>query len=185
MDDSFSFVTTVPLDRRVGPRPTKATILLAGLLIGVWTFASWVAASERESFARADRRTEATRDLPPDESVVASTPIADGGARDAVRAAVEAARWVLGHDGSLRLADPAALSALRQAYLFVDGASTTPSVVSIATGGGSWAAAVRGWSGECHWARLSADGALTTGTGSDCSGSAALHAVGRGPRATS
>lgn len=183
MDDSFSFVTTVPLERRLGPRPTKATIVLAGLLIGVWGFASWVAASERESFARAERRAHATRELPP-ESVVTSVPIVDDEAREAVATAVATARWVLGRDGSLRRANPAALSALRPEYLYVDGSSTTPSVVSIAIGRGSWAAAVLGWSGSCHWARLDADGGLASGTSSSvCTGTAALDAIGAGPRA--
>jgi len=183
MDDAFSFVTTMPVPRRIGPRPTKAAIALAVTLATVWAFASWVAASERQSVARAERRAQASRELPA-EPIVTSVPIADGGAREAVAAAVATARSVLDHDGSLRDADPAALSSLRPDYLFVDGASTTPSIVSIAIDGGSWAAAVRGWSGECYWARLDADGRIATGTGSSCSGSAALYAVGLGPRST-
>jgi hypothetical protein len=183
MDDSFSFRTTVPIRRRPDPLVVKAAIALGVVALLVGIFASWVAASERRSFARGDRRdgiaSEVTVDDVGDVPATIATPT-DGDAQQALDVAAAAARSVFGADGSFLGAGPARLSAVRPEYVFVDGPSTMPRIVSVAAEKGVWAAAVRGTDGSCVWTRVAADGSTVGGTASECTGWTALRAIANG-----
>jgi hypothetical protein len=61
MDDSFSFRTSLPLRRQFDPVVVKAAVSGILVVLGIGLFANWVIRSERESFARADRRVTASR----------------------------------------------------------------------------------------------------------------------------
>ena len=200
MDDSFAFHTTVPIRRRPDPLLVKAAIALGVVALLVGIFGSWVASSERRSFARADRHggltSEVTVDDVGDEGIVGTvgevgdvaatlaTPT-DGDAQEALDVAAAAARAIYGSDASFLAAGPAQLSAVRPEYVFVDGPSTMPRIVSVAAEKDLWAAAVAGADGSCVWTRIGADGSTVTGTATECTGSTALRAIPNGgPRTT-
>ena len=73
-------------------------------------------------------------------------------------------------------ARPAALAAHDQGLLYVDGPSTAPSIVSVYNGAAGWAAAVHGAGDTCFWVAVSPEGLTRYGTGSACTGMAALAA---------
>lgn len=173
MDDSFAFKTTVPLRSRLDPGVAKAAVFGTVLVLAVGLFARGVVVSERDSFSRAVRRempTDATAG-PVGSRTSAST---DAKAEEAVGVALSAAKLAFSEHGSFLGATPARLSALQPDYIFVDGPSTTPEIVSVAATADSWAAAVQGFSGTCVWVRAATSGDVTRGIGSDCTGAAAL-----------
>ncbi len=173
MDDSFSFRATVPLRRRFDPLRMKAAVFGTLVALGVGLFANWVVGSERESFSRAARHVTPTE--------VEATPI-DGRSELATTAeaekaadiALDAARAAFVEHGSFLDAGPAQLSALQPGYTFVDGPSTAPTIVSIASTEDTWAAAVRGAGGICQWIRATSAGNVSQGAGFECTGVAAL-----------
>lgn len=73
-------------------------------------------------------------------------------------------------------ARPAALAAHDQGLLYVDGPSTAPSIVSVYNGAAGWAAAVQGAGDTCFWVAVTPEGLTRYGTGSVCTGMAALAA---------
>jgi hypothetical protein len=175
MDDSFSFRATVPLRRQFDPRVVKAAVFGSLVVLGIGLFASWVISSERESFSRAGRsampsEVEAghTDGLPP------SPETTDAEADEAIGIALRAARAAFLEHRSFLDAGPAQLSALQPGYTFVDGPSTTSRIVSVASTADTWAAAVQGQGGMCHWIRVTSAGDVTHGTGLECTGTAAL-----------
>jgi len=72
--------------------------------------------------------------------------------------------------------DLATLSAYDPGLLFTSGPSKDPMTVSYAVNAGSFAAAVRSESGTCWWARIGANSVTTYGSGTTCTGSAAMAA---------
>lgn len=193
MDDSFAFRTTVPIRRRPDPLVVKAAIALGVVALLVGLFAAWVAASERRSFARADRpglvAPEVTlsevETTPAEPTPVETTTPTDGDASRALQVAAAAARSAFAQDGTFLGAGPAQLSRVRREYIFVDGPSTMPRIVSVAAEGDLWAAAVMATDGTCVWMRVAADGSTVTGTASECIGRTALRAVPNGGRSSS
>jgi hypothetical protein len=73
--------------------------------------------------------------------------------------------------------DLATLSAFDPGLHFTPDASKDPSTVSYAVSGSEFGAAVRSESGTCWWVRIDAGGVTTYGSGSDCTGSAAMAAA--------
>lgn len=71
---------------------------------------------------------------------------------------------------------PDQLALLDPTLTYTDAPSTSVDVVSVASGTASWAAAVMGPSGTCYWVRLGAMAVPSYGTGSVCTGSAAMAA---------
>jgi hypothetical protein len=96
-------------------------------------------------------------------------------AQQAATAALDAARQIAA-GGSIADAAPNALTAITPSVLFVDGPSTGPSVASVYAGAAGWAAAVHGAHSTCYWVAVAADGRTRYGTGSVCTGMAALAA---------
>jgi hypothetical protein len=174
MDDAFAYRTTVPFRRRVDRRRVKLGVVLAVVTVGIGVFAQWVVASERASFARADeRRVGAEVTVRPVSPSIAPE-ATDADAREAVRVALLAARAARAEGGSFLDAGPAQLADLQPGYLFVDGPSTMPRVVSVASTDGSWAAAIKGRT--CLWVRISGAGEVERGTSTVCTGASALTA---------
>ena len=68
------------------------------------------------------------------------------------------------------------MSQAERTLLYVDGPSTAPSVVSVYAGTAGWAAAVRGGDHRCYWVALTPEGRTRYGTGTPCTGTAALGA---------
>ncbi len=71
---------------------------------------------------------------------------------------------------------PDQLSLLDPTLTYTTGPSTSGTVVSVASSQAAWAAAVLGPSGTCYWVKLSAMGLPAYGTGSACTGAAAMAA---------
>ena len=184
MDDSFAFRTTVPLRRQFDPRMVRATVFGVLVVLGIGLFTHWVIASERESFSRARPRIASSAD--PAEARVAGVddaadaPATDAEAEEATRVALAAARATFVERGTFLHAGTAELNAIEPGYIFVDGPSTIPRVVSVAAGRDLWAAAVLGPSGICHWIRADAEGTVVAGTSLECTGGYALHAPAAG-----
>jgi hypothetical protein len=174
MDDSFSFRSTVPLRRQFDPLVVKAAVFGTLVVLGIGLFANWVMRSERESFSRAHRGPTPSdvETEPLDGSAHVAT--IDGEAEKASRIALDAARAAFLEHRSFLDAGPAQLSALQPGYTFVDGPSTTSRIVSVASTVDTWAAAIQGPDGMCHWIRATSAGDITRGIGSECTGTAAL-----------
>lgn len=177
MDDSFSFRSTVPLRRQFDPLAVKAAVFGTLVVLGIGLFANWVIRSERASFSQADRGvTWSDVDAEPlDGSAHLDTTGEE--AEKATGIALDAARAAFLEHRSFLDAGPAQLSALQPGYLFVDGASTTSRIVSVASTADTWAAAVQGPDGMCYWIRAMSAGDITRSIGSECVGTAALTAV--------
>jgi hypothetical protein len=178
MDDSFSFRTTVPLRRQFDPLMVKAAILGTLVVLGIGLFSNWVIRSERESFSRADGRAvpsdvdAAQVDAP--GMPAANDVEADAEAEEAAGVALDVATMVFNEHRSFLDAGPGRLSALQRGYTFVDGPSTAPTIVSVASTANTWAAAVQGSGGICHWVRTTGAGTVSSGTRLGCTGAAAL-----------
>jgi hypothetical protein len=174
MDDSFSFRTTVPLRRQIDPLVVKAAVFGTLVVLGIGLFANWVISSERESFSRADRHVTPSEadaapiDAPPQLAT------GDADAEQATGLALDAARVAFLEHRSFLDAGPAQLSVLQQGYTFVDGPSTAPRIVSVASTTDTWAAAVQGSGGICYWVRATSEGSVSHGTGLECTGTTAL-----------
>jgi hypothetical protein len=173
MDDSFAYRTTLPQGPRVEPWLVKGAVVLVVLTVGIGMFARWVMASERASFAHGQQRmlpSMTIGKLSGSEDPAGT----DAEAEEATRIALAAARVTLAGTGSFFAAEPSRLSALQPGYTFVDGPSTTSTIVSVAADRRLWAAAVLGPSGTCFWIRAHRDGTVETGTSSTCTGAAVL-----------
>lgn len=71
---------------------------------------------------------------------------------------------------------PDQLSLLDPTLTYTTGPSTSVTVVSVASSPAVWAAAVLGPSGTCYWVKLGAMALPAYGTGTTCTGSAAMAA---------
>jgi hypothetical protein len=175
MDDAFSFRTTVPLRREYDPLMVKAAVFGALVVLGVGLFSNWVIRSERESFSRGGGRVmPSTVDPAQAKTPEAAAAEVDAEAEQAVALALGAATDAFHEHASFLEAGPAQLSRVQRAYTFVDGPSTAPTIVSVASTAKIWAAAVQGSDRICHWVRTTSAGTVSHGTGLDCTGTAAL-----------
>lgn len=174
MDDSFAYRTSMPLGPRVEPWIVKAAVIGTLVVLGIGLFTAWVVASERESFARG-RSRPAGSELTVGRIDGQAPSGTDADAEEATRIALAAARAAFTERGTFLDAGPAQLSALQPGYTFVDGPSTMPRIVSVATEDHVWAAAVLGPSGTCFWIRAGADGSSASGTSSRCTGASVLE----------
>jgi hypothetical protein len=174
MDDSFSFRSTMPLRRQFDPIVVRAAVFGTLVVLGIGLFASWVISSERESFSRADRKVLPSEVEAGQLDDTAQPATIDADAEKATGIALEAAQAAFIEHRSFLDAGPAQLSALQPGYTFVDGPSTAPSIVSVASTTHTWAAAVQGSGGMCHWIRATSAGNVSRGIGTGCTGAAAL-----------
>lgn len=177
MDDSFAFRSTVSVRRQRDPRLVKAAIGAGVVLCAIASFATWVVSSERRSFADRPAPTvtapAAVVEPPTDPGATV------GDARDAVRFALVAAQAAFAERGTFLDADPARLTELQPGYSFVDGPSTMSRIVSVASTDDLWAAAVMAPEGTCLWVRVTSGGDVVRGSGTECTGAAAIGSLGR------
>jgi hypothetical protein len=190
MDDAFSLVAAeMPRVRRISPFGVR---MIAALTVGVTLLASFamfvngqqLAADARRAALAAQqetaRRTEAQTATHGAATSLVADPSTVGNLLDqrAQRAATDAlaAATQVAATASIEQVAPATLSSMDRDLLFVDGPSTAPSVVSVFSGAAGWSAAVRGSGNTCYWVALGASGRARYGTGSPCTGMAALAA---------
>jgi hypothetical protein len=183
MDDSFAYRTTLPLGPRVEPWIVRAAVIGTLVVLGIGLFIGWVVASERESFARGRSRPVGAELTVGRIDGPAASSGTDADAEETTRIAFAAASAAFMERGTFLDAGPVQLSALQPGYTFVDGPSTMPRIVSVAAGRHVWAAAVLGQSGTFFGIRAGADGSITSGTSSSCTGASVLDIpVSRSPR---
>ena len=192
MDDAFRMVAAqMPRTRRLTPFATRALALVVMIGLLVAAFAMFVVSAQRTADGRrarleATQRAEAEAEAQAAAAEIGSSDpgtvdagavgnMLDAHAQSAATTAVDAARQILAN-GSVVDATPNALTAVAPTVLFVDGPSTGPSVVSVYAGAAGWAAAVHGAHATCYWVAIAADGRARYGTGSVCTGMAALAA---------
>jgi hypothetical protein len=99
----------------------------------------------------------------------------DAAAQGTIGHAVVVAQSLYAERGSFTT-DLATLSAYDPALRFTSGPSNDPTTVSYAVSGSQFGAAVRSESGTCWWVRIAASSVSTYGSGSACTGSAAMAA---------
>jgi hypothetical protein len=174
MDDSFAFRTTVPLRRRLDPTLVKAAVSGALIVLGIGLFARWVVASEQASFARTDHPIASSQVTIDGIDAGAGPSSVDSDAEKATGIALATAKVAFVEHGTFLRAGPAQLSALQPRYTFVDGPSTTPRIVSVASTADTWAAAAQDPDGTCYWIRLTSTGEVSRSIGWECRGAAAL-----------
>jgi hypothetical protein len=191
MDDAFSLIATeMPPSRRVSPFGRRAAAASLVVLLLTVTFATWVvgqqrAADERRSAAMAAQVAAREAEARAAAAQATASPIhasrrvvndlLDEQAQEAASAALASAIQVA-RASSLEAAVATSLGSVEHDVLFIEGPSTGPSVVSVFASAAAWSAAVQGSEGSCYWVALSPSGAARYGTGSRCTGMAALAA---------
>lgn len=192
MDDAFRMVAAqMPRTRRLTPFAARAVALLVVIGLLVAAFTMFVVSAQREADGRrarleATQRAEAETQARAAAGEIGSADpgtadpgavgnMLDARAQQAATTALDAARQIAA-SGSIADAAPNALTAIAPTLLYVDGPSTGPSVVSVYTGAAGWAAAVHGAHSTCFWIAVATDGRTRYGTGSPCTGMAALAA---------
>lgn len=186
MDDTFSFVAPVMPRRTVDPFALRLASAAAAFVFLAGAFAAFVirqehvadarrAVLERQVLAQSEARAEMLPDPRTEPEVVA---LLDSQARSSATRALELATSVGLQAGDLTAAGPGQLTQAQPSMLFVDGLSTSPSVVSVRATADRWSAAVMAASGLCYWVSLLPDGTTAYGTGRACTGAAAVAADG-------
>ena len=171
MDDSFNFGTPGrkrPRAPQVNFDP-KIFLLAGGLLIAVAMVFVYMKFVSKAGHEVASDQVSVVKQVDRAKDVEAQV---------ALRNALSAAKVAFIDGGqSYTGAGPAQLSALEPSFTYVDGPSTGPTVVSVANTDKEWAGAVKSNSGTCFWI---VDAGLNTyyGTGSTCTGQAAMGARG-------
>lgn len=177
MDDAFSFHAPAEvLRRRVDPRLLRTAVLATLVVTMIGVFGRWVVESERASDRRAASSEAAAAPLLATVPAEAA-PADDDAAQDAAATSLTIARDLVADGRALAAVGPALLAEEQPDLIFVDGPSTTPAIVSVASGPRTWAAAVMGPSGTCFWVKTTAAGLVRYGTGQACSGEAATAAA--------
>lgn len=99
-------------------------------------------------------------------------------ARENLMRAEEAARIIAAEYGTFDAAEPRLLADLLPGILFIDPdqSSNEPEILSVYATDEVWAAAAGPTTGGCQWIRVDAAGAVSRGTGTDCSGEEAATA---------
>jgi len=191
MDEAFSLVAArMPPTRRLSPFGVRLIAMLTVVAMLIAGFGAFVVSQQRASDRRraalvtsqaavqeAQAQALAVGGISR-ETVVSTDAVAtllDGQARDAANSALAVAAEVAS-SSSYDAARPAALAAHDQQLLYVEGPSTAPSVVSVYNGAAGWAAAVRGSGETCYWVAVTPQGHTRYGTGTACTGMAALAA---------
>jgi hypothetical protein len=193
MDDAFRLVASqMPRTRRLTRFEVRAIAVSVVAAVVVASFAAFVVHQQRAADARraqaiarqqaadaADAQQSATAEdaLAQDTAAAGATVegLLDREARDAATAALVTATRLADARGP-EAVTAAVLSAADPDVVYVDGPSTAPSVVSIYAGRAGWAAAVHGGGDTCLWVAFSAPGRERYGTGTMCTGVAALAA---------
>lgn len=199
MDDTFSFVAPILPRRRWDPFAFRVALVATLVVAATGVFGAFVirhehwadaqrAELQQQVAAQAEAQTQAqvAASMATGATGATGAPgglagIGGGGsAQDSLTGALALAQTVVARGASLTDAGPASLSSLDPSLLFVDGPSTTPVVVSVSVTDSAWAAAAMGEDGTCYWLRLDVQGWVSKGTGTPCTGGAALASAGTG-----
>jgi hypothetical protein len=162
--DGFSFESP----KRRGPQIDRRTLTFAAgalLLVAVLLVAYLQLTSGGASPAAVSSPTASAADTAGDVQ-----------AKAAAKAAASAASAAFQASNGYATIGPEQLSLLDPDVTFTTDPSTSASVVSVASAQAAWAAAVLGPSGTCYWIKIGGIGAVSYGTGTTCTGAAAMTA---------
>jgi hypothetical protein len=175
MNDEFAFGDPAKHPARVGKsRPERAggsfgprvVWIVAGLVVaGAFAFV-FLRGADEAGKQIADSQSEAVSQI--DRAY-------DAAAQGTIGRAAMVALSLYAESGSFTT-DPAALSAYDPQLGFVSGPSNDPKTISYATDASGFGAAVRSESGTCWWVKIDTNSVTTYGSGSPCTGSAAMAA---------
>jgi hypothetical protein len=187
MSETFTFVAPIMPKRRFDPFALRIGIAAAVFVTLVGVFAVFVVSHEHLADARREAAETAQRAQEQARAAASASPapdpalarLLDGDARQAAERALALARTSLASAGSWAHAEAADLATGPTNFLFVDGPSSSPQIVSVHASGDVWGAAVLGTTGVCYWVSASTTGPVRYGTGSTCTGQAALGADAR------
>ena len=189
MSETFTFVAPImPKQRRFDPFTVRVGIAAVFFVTLVGAFAVFVvshehladargAAAETAQLAQEQARVVASVSAAAPDPAVAR--LLDGDARRAAERALALAQASLADESSWANAEATDLATRPTSYLFVDGPSSSPQIVSVHEAGDVWGAAVLGTSGACYWVSASTAGVVRYGIGGTCTGEAALGAGAR------
>lgn len=184
MDETFTFVAPVMPRREIDPFLVRLVAAGVAFLVFVIAFGGFVVHHEHVADRRAaaaEARIQAQAEARAAELTAAlldPADVADRSVREAADRAANRALDAFAHSASFVSAGPAQLSRLDPALVFVDGPSTSPEIASLVATDTRWAVAVLGVTGTCYWVRATTTGEAFYGTGSECTGTAALAASG-------
>ena len=175
MSDEFHFGEPAKHPARLGG-PSPGRIKGSFDLRLLWVAAGLVAAAVF-AFVVLSGADEAGRQIAGAESdtLVQVDKAYDAAAQGTIGRALVVAQNLHAEQGSYTT-DLAALSAYDPGLHFTSGPSNAPETVSYAVSGEGFGAAVLSESGTCWWVHLDASGVTTYGSGSPCTGSAAMAA---------
>jgi Tfp pilus assembly protein PilW len=183
MDDAFRLVAAqMPRTRRLTPFDVRLIALAVAVVLLIAVFSTFLVSRQRVADAEraraiANQRAAELATTQDASTIGGATParLLDGQAREAATAAVSAATAIATAHGATA-ATAAALSGVDHDLVFVDGPSTASSVVSVYAGSAGWAAAVHDGGDGCVWVAFTQPGRERYGTGTACTGVAALAA---------
>jgi hypothetical protein len=175
MNDDFHFGEPAKRPARLGTRPPQPARRSFDLRL-LWIAAGLVVAAVIAFvfLSGADKAGKQIGDAQLD-TVAQIDRAYDAAAQSTIGHAVVVAQTLHAESGSFTT-DVATLSAYDPALRFTSGPSNDPTTVSYAVSGSQFGAAVRSESGTCWWVRIAASSVTTYGSGSTCTGNAAMAA---------
>jgi hypothetical protein len=175
MNDEFNFGEPAKHPARLGgPKPQHGPSTFNPML--VWIAAGLVVAGAL-AFVFLRSADEAGKQIGRSQSEAVSQidPAYDAAAQGTMGRAVVVATSLYAESGSFTT-DVATLSAYDPGLVFTSGPSETPMTISFAVDATGFGAAVRSESGTCWWAKIDEKSVTTYGSGTPCTGSAAMAA---------
>lgn len=174
MNDEFHFGDRAKRPARVGSAPRHAKRSFDLRL--VWVAAGLVVAAVL-AFVFLSGADEAGKQIAGSQSEGVSQidRAYDSAAQGTIGRGVVVAQSLYAEHGSFTT-DLATLSAYDPGLRFTSGPSNGPTTVSYAVSGGGFGVAVRSESGTCWWVRIDTSSVITYGSGTPCTGSAAMAA---------
>jgi hypothetical protein len=151
-----------------GGRPSSGIVLVAGGVIVVLALAFGIFQATKSGGEQVVRHVR--QDLHQVDTA------GDAQAQAALTTALTAARTAFVESASYAGADANSLAAIEPSLRYVAGASSGPSVVSVAATATDWGAAVLSRSGTCFYLHASSAGGTSYGSGRSCTGQAAMAA---------
>lgn len=178
MDDSFALGDPAKHPARLGrshePKPERVGPSAAGRVVVIVAVAAAVGGGAfavlKVTAAGGEQAADAARTAIGQISVAQ-----DLAAQESARRATFAAMALHAQDGTYPTAE--ALGTYDPTINFTTGASTGPNVASVAVTPDAFAVAVASPSGNCLWSKVGPEGAVTFGSGTPCTGQAAMAAA--------
>jgi hypothetical protein len=163
--DEFNFGKPARPQVSLNPKWLMAAGALLVAALAVYGFMSMVSKGGHEVAAA---QVSAVQQIDHSQDVLAQT---------SLTSAMAAAKTLFVDNGTYDGVGPAELAALEPAFTYTDGPSPNPNTISVATQGTTAGLAAMSPSGTCFYIRDDGAGGITYGSGTECTGTAALGAT--------